>query len=106
MPTKPAKKTCIDCLRRLTLEHFYRLHKGSSERQSRCKACDNVKRVQSARTRAGRGTPSIVRLRLPVFYDLPGLQLGTVSWKRADAYEAIRRIRAALRGPPKGLGSN
>ena len=96
MPTRAGKK-CIECRQRLPLERFYRVHKGSPKRQSRCKACDNAKRVQSAHTRAGRGVPRIVRLRLPAFHNLPGLVLGTVSWKRADAYDAIRRIREALR---------
>ena len=47
-------KTCIDCRRRLPVDRFYRVHRGSEARQSRCRDCDNAKRVQNSRSKDGR----------------------------------------------------
>jgi hypothetical protein len=38
-------KRCIDCGKRKPVGDFYRVHKDSEHRQSRCKPCDNRKRM-------------------------------------------------------------
>lgn len=43
-------KTCIDCQKSLAVDSFYRVHKDSEHRQSRCKPCDNRKRTGSYRS--------------------------------------------------------
>lgn len=40
-----SKKICIDCGSKKPLDAFYRVHKDSEHRQSRCKPCDNRKRT-------------------------------------------------------------
>lgn len=40
------EKRCIGCGKTKLLRDFYRVHKGSEERQSRCKRCDNESRVK------------------------------------------------------------
>jgi len=47
-------KTCIDCKETLDIRRFYRLRKGSTETESRCKCCENVK---STGTRFRRNQP-------------------------------------------------
>jgi hypothetical protein len=42
--TPTEKKACIDCGSKKPLDAFYRVHKDSEHRQSRCKPCDNRKR--------------------------------------------------------------
>lgn len=57
------KKTCIDCDQNLSVEAFYRVHKDSEHRQSRCKRCDNKRRagkVYSARNYSERRKVSYV----------------------------------------------
>lgn len=40
------EKVCVHCGRPKLLRDFYRVRKGSEERQSRCKRCDNESRVK------------------------------------------------------------
>lgn len=46
----PATKVCIDCKGRpKPLSAFYRVHRDSEQRQSRCKRCDNLRRTDGPR---------------------------------------------------------
>jgi hypothetical protein len=50
------RKTCCDCMQPKPLDAFYRLRKGSDDRQARCKACDNAcRRARSHAEALGRG---------------------------------------------------
>jgi hypothetical protein len=62
------KKRCSTCGEEKDLEHcFWRVRKGSEERQSRCKVCDGAARAKNMRGESGydsRGyTPSSRALR-------------------------------------------
>jgi hypothetical protein len=51
--TGPTKR-CIDCRKTLPVDAFYRVHKGSKIRQSRCKRCDNKRRCHGGPLRRPR----------------------------------------------------
>lgn len=71
-------KRCIDCGVNKGPEWFYRVHKGSERRQSRCKPCDNRKR---AGRKAGASDVEVIAVRRP-----------------DGSIDLVRRPRVARRG--------
>lgn len=62
LPAGAIEKRCIQCGKLKPLDDFYRIHKDSEHRQSRCKKCDNGKR---ATTKAGSVGHRVLRDREP-----------------------------------------
>lgn len=84
---------CITCQKEKPREDFYRLHKGSEARQSRCKVCDNEVRMHGVRRHEGAREPQG-----PVFKNVVRREpIEGVLEEPEERDEELERARAARR---------